>query len=316
MRTSDHSSAIHTLQYSGILPPDIIRRLFFVATMTTVFDLGKITDLSEDLELQPSIDYTLAAAIGDHSPEEDAKTMEIAMKDTKEAPSLWFVNFPDKESTKNHDILNEYMQSVSSYRSWSSLYWWRYVHKHYPPSSKDGPLESRNRNGYFARYGVVHMKRTPWLATQSDGNLTRTINCHTTEFHTELVNNVLKGFVQVTPHILEAVEEILRSLSHSSAETTTGSESKAIICERYEYISQTKTIKSYIRVISFAITKSISDINNAKKTERRVACTFQYNDYEANFDNRLWKEIEPDILEHQKKAARDFIKMQTVDCPP
>jgi hypothetical protein len=70
-----------------------------------------------------------------------------------------------------------------------------------------------------------------------------------------------------------------------------------------------------VRLISFSVTDSMRDVQKAKSTERRVKCTIEYNDYEANFNQKLWGVEASKIDEDQKKAADDFRKQQTVDCP-
>ena len=71
-----------------------------------------------------------------------------------------------------------------------------------------------------------------------------------------------------------------------------------------------------MRIISFSVDNSIKNLQNAKKTEIRVKCTIRYNDYEAGFKQKLWRDVAKDIGEEQKKAADDFRKQQTIDCPP
>lgn len=70
------------------------------------------------------------------------------------------------------------------------------------------------------------------------------------------------------------------------------------------------------RLISFSVTNSMRDVQNAKKTVQHVRCTIDYNDYEASFNQKLWGETSKGIEEEQKKAADEFRKRQTIDCPP
>lgn len=58
------------------------------------------------------------------------------------------------------------------------------------------------------------------------------------------------------------------------------------------------------------------NVEKAKKTERRVKCTIAYNEYEAVFNRKLWDANSEQIEAEQKKAADEFRKQQTVDCPP
>lgn len=58
------------------------------------------------------------------------------------------------------------------------------------------------------------------------------------------------------------------------------------------------------------------NVQNAKQTEARVRCTIDYNDYEANFNQRLWNNVAATIEAQQIAAALDFVNQQTIDCPP
>lgn len=57
-------------------------------------------------------------------------------------------------------------------------------------------------------------------------------------------------------------------------------------------------------------------VQSAKKTESYVKCKIEYNDYEATFNQKSWEDAAADIEEAKKKAAKDFVDDETVDCPP
>jgi hypothetical protein len=160
---------------------------------------------------------------------------------------------------------------------------------------------------------LLNLKR---LGMTADHSMTKIVDCKATEFHTELITAVLKGFVSVTPSIYKALEGILFALKGSIDQVTTNSDNKTIVCERYEYISQTNMIKSYVRVVSFAVNENIRNVNNAKKTESHIKCTISYDEYEANFNQKLWRVEAAKIEGIQKKAADKFRKLQTIDCDP
>lgn len=75
-------------------------------------------------------------------------------------------------------------------------------------------------------------------------NYSKTIECNVQEFHTELIQAVLAGFVGVTPGIIVALEGILESLRKTMGQSKSNSENRTIVCERYEYIPQANAIRS------------------------------------------------------------------------
>ena len=166
-----------------------------------------------------------------------------------------------------------------------------------------------------------------------DHNLSREIECKVVDFHTELLKAVLAGFVGITAANLVALEGILKSLAQTISQSTTMSETRTIICERFENVPETDIITSCmshawrklqaladkwadIRVVSFYVNDSMRNVQNAKKTEQRVKCTIEYNEYEAMFQRKMWERISQQIDGDQKKATDEFLKNQTVDCPP
>jgi hypothetical protein len=278
-------------------------------------DLGKLTELDSGLEVKfpaTSDAYLYPADGAEELPDEETAAKAVA--DSGSVPSIWFVNFP--KSGIPSDLLEEYMQNVLDYRCWASLIWWKSVYGN-SQIPQDGSRESEiARSAYCAKVGTKHMKLTPWVAMQTDDNMTKVIDCKTTEFHTELITAVLKGFVNITPIVFQTLEAILDSLRLTIDQTSSSSQSKMIVCERYEYLATAKVIRSYIRLISFSVTQSMKHVHNAKKTSSHVKCTIDYNDYEATFNQKLWSEVAQGIAEEQLKAANDFVKLQTIDCEP
>ena len=130
--------------------------------MPAVFDLGKLIDLSQGLGIQPPVTVDAMMAAADSAPLSDKDVAAKAVQDTKETPSVWFVNFPDKSAAAQTALLAGYMQNVQDYRCWASLVWWRTVFGN-AKIPQDGSKEAiAARSAYCARVAVHHMKMTPW----------------------------------------------------------------------------------------------------------------------------------------------------------
>ncbi|KAF2840444.1 hypothetical protein M501DRAFT_1015498 [Patellaria atrata CBS 101060] len=270
---------------------------------------------------QPPVFLNLAAtttnAATDSGNEPSAQSVaDKAVQDAKQAPSVWFVNFPDKSSADQKHALGDYMQDVQDYRCWASLVWWKTVYGN-TSVPQDGSKESTaKRSAYCAKVAMKHMRMTPWLAMNVDHTVSKSIKCSTSQFHLELVKAVLVGFVDVSAAIVAALEGILSSLAQTIEQSAGDSETRTIVCERYEYLPEADLIKSYVRIVSFTVTDSMKNVQNAKKTTREVECSIDYMEYEATFNRKLWKQTAQAIDDEQKKAAKDFVGQQTIDCAP
>ncbi|KAE8356260.1 hypothetical protein BDV28DRAFT_127289 [Aspergillus coremiiformis] len=286
--------------------------------MAAPVNLGQIIDSATGLgeSPPPTYDAINAAASSSSSDISDKDVADKAVSDAKEIPSIWFVNFPTQQAAAQQAALKEYTQEIQDYRCWASLIWWRTVYAN-PQIPQDGSKESiAARSAYAAKVGVHHMKQTPWLAMNVDHNISRQIECQTSEFHFQLLDAVLAGFVGVTPVILQALEGILKSLAKTVDQSVSNTDSKTIVCERYEYVPEVDLIRSYVRLVSFTVTDSMRNVEKAKSSERLVTCTIDYNEYEATFNRKLWGEASDKIEDEQKKVAEDFVDQGTVDCPP
>ncbi|KAK0642536.1 hypothetical protein DIS24_g8939 [Lasiodiplodia hormozganensis] len=279
-------------------------------------DLGRLSELPQDATIQTLETYDAIMATADFCKLDDKTTADKAVQDNTKMPSVWFVNFPNKLPAEQQEKLRIYQQSILDYRCWASLIWWRNVYSRPDIGQDDEPEEIAARTAYCAKVAVAHMKKTPWLAVSQDQDLSKKITCNVKDFHTELIKAILDGFVGISEGIRNAVEKILDSLRRTISSSEKSSQRKMIVCERYEYISQTDQIRSYVRLVSFSVTESVKNVQNAKKTETFVTCEIDYNEYEATFNQRLWEKVAADIEEVKKKAAKELVDNETVDCPP
>lgn len=77
-----------------------------------------------------------------------------------------------------------------------------------------------------------------------DQNLSKEIECNVNDFHTELIQAILEGFVGTSTAIVQALESILDSLRRTISVSSSSSQNKMIVCERYEYLSVADEIRS------------------------------------------------------------------------
>lgn len=73
---------------------------------------------------------------------------------------IWFVNFPPSLPSSEKVVLEEYMQEVLHFRSWSSLKWWAEVFTKIP-SNGDVTVQIQ-QSSEFARIAYRDMIDMPW----------------------------------------------------------------------------------------------------------------------------------------------------------
>jgi hypothetical protein len=126
------------------------------------FDLGHIVNLAQPVGAQPPASMEGIAAAAEAATDDNKEVAAKAVQDSKETPSVWFVNFPNKEAAEQQKKLAEYMQNVEDYRCWASLTWWRTVFSQ-PKIPQDGSQAAiATRSAYCARVAAKHMQMTPW----------------------------------------------------------------------------------------------------------------------------------------------------------
>ncbi|KAJ5094399.1 hypothetical protein N7456_010260 [Penicillium angulare] len=90
-------------------------------------------------------------------------TVQKAISDTENEPSIWWVDFPDKQSVEKQDLLAITMNKVNEYRNWASLQWWQTVFGNDQRVPQDSSAPSATiRSSFCAEVASVHMKQTPW----------------------------------------------------------------------------------------------------------------------------------------------------------
>lgn len=78
-------------------------------------DLGTLVDCSPGLGVQPPMTFNAFEIIANDLSSTADTVAEKAVKDSKETPSVWFVNFPDQSAAEQQTLLAEYMQNVTVY---------------------------------------------------------------------------------------------------------------------------------------------------------------------------------------------------------
>lgn len=89
-------------------------------------------------------------------------TVQRAVSDTENEPSIWWVDFPNKGAVENKDLLAATMKQVKEYRNWTSLQWWQTVFNNGRVPQDGSALSTAIRSSSCAETATRYVKQTPW----------------------------------------------------------------------------------------------------------------------------------------------------------
>ncbi|KAF3761666.1 hypothetical protein M406DRAFT_358073 [Cryphonectria parasitica EP155] len=229
---------------------------------------------------------------------------------------IWFVNFPLELSASVQNSLRDYQQVVLDFRCWSSLKWWTEVFTRIPVS--DDPLTKIKQTSEFAMVACRDMTQMPWLkTTMSPQRSTNAIQCPIGELHPAIIAGTMSKWFANNPAALAPLETVLQAVVGSISEATFNyNDTRTVVTEKYEYMSEAQSIKSSVRLLCFEISRSFYDVQSGKSTQIWVNCDMSYLEYEAEFKIEEWKKSQNSIDEQQKPVLQEFVKKQTVDIGP
>ncbi|KAM0169114.1 hypothetical protein ACHAPF_010300 [Botrytis cinerea] len=160
-------------------------------------DLGTLINTPQNddgVQLPDSYHEILEVATNNGgNPKSDKEIIAKVVEDSKESPSVWFVNFPDRAALEPQAVLRDYI-----------LVWRRTVYNNPKISDDNKPESKAARRSFLVQVATKHMRLTPWhvlplkmaarallnlkrLGMSADHSVTKEVNCKVTEFHTELI---------------------------------------------------------------------------------------------------------------------------------
>lgn len=88
---------------------------------------------------------------------------ERALADTKQTPSIWFVDVTGQEANAvGSTQIARYQQETQAYRCWASWRWWKGVYDGAGVPQDDSRKSTDERSAYAASLAVHNMRMTPW----------------------------------------------------------------------------------------------------------------------------------------------------------
>ncbi|TGO84112.1 hypothetical protein BPOR_0547g00010 [Botrytis porri] len=158
---------------------------------------------------------------------------------------------------------------------------------------------------------------TPWLAVSEGCVKTKNISTSPKTFHAALAGAILEGFNSLPAGGYDALEKVFKFLT-TAVETRarTGDDvSQCIILIRHEYSPETKTIRTFIRIVTFQITQEMVEVQRKKSSSSALNVIISYNECEGKFNIKEWTQASGMIEESKKKKMEDYVKEDTIEIP-
>ncbi|KAK1760125.1 hypothetical protein QBC47DRAFT_408232 [Echria macrotheca] len=241
----------------------------------------------------------------------------------RECPSVWYVNIPHPSvsgggggGVVDEEAVRRSRAGVKDFRSWSSKKWWEEVARRYG-GLPDDPLLQVLRSKQFAEIACQDMVKMSWLrTTRAPANVVYTYDCLPGDLHAQLVERVVENWTNVDRDLVEAVEPvfqgIIRALQQGSRESV---RMKTIVMDKYAYEPSSRSVTSYIRLLSFEIHNSVYDLVRGKggESQSRLRGDFSVLCYEAVFESDIWAQFSATLHDDEKIPLWDYVMGQTIE---
>ncbi|KAH6614419.1 hypothetical protein B0J18DRAFT_300244 [Chaetomium sp. MPI-SDFR-AT-0129] len=243
----------------------------------------------------------------------------LAKRVSHDFPTLWYVNFPHNMSAADAELVARHRESMLDFRSWSSKKWWEEVDRRY--GRVDDTVARLSQSKEFAEIAFEDMVKMSWLRTTRPPHPDQyNFDCERYQLHTQMISWVLGGGwwtpSEDTARILEPIfESIVRG---ALAGSRNYSQMHNVVMEKYVYDESTKTIDSFIRLLSFELHEDCYEhVTEGKHGTRqyRVAVSLKLCMYEAVFDMAVWDKFSATLSDDDTDPLRDFVKSCTINVP-
>ncbi|KAI9705868.1 MAG: hypothetical protein M1836_005274 [Candelina mexicana] len=236
--------------------------------------------------------------------ETQGEMLDKAVAKARFAPDVttcFFVNLAPELEGKALENLRAVKENLEMWQTWASSLCETKVQEMIEVgqlSSETGFDKEVQRSNYRAMVFDFLMKGTSWFAKTQGTNQEKSISCKKFEFHNELVQAVLEGFL-IPQSVFAQFERVLSIMNNDIAKLTSDKQSQNfqywIMLTRYDYQPIVKTVKPVIRVISFETSAKLNDYSLHKATYQEVKMDFKFHQYECEFNDRIFAKLAPSM---------------------
>ncbi|KAK2013311.1 hypothetical protein LZ32DRAFT_658111 [Colletotrichum eremochloae] len=233
-------------------------------------------------------------------------------------PSLWYVNFPHIMSGHDVELVRRSRKSMADFRSWSSKKWWEEVARRFGVA--DDAIQRARQSKEFAQIACEDMVKMSWLrTTRPPITIHFSIDGDPGDLHRKIVENTVSDWSAVDDDLVKSVEPIFQGIVKTALEALEGktesSQMNNVVMEKYVYSESTRSITSYIRLLSFEWHKTVYHVIRGKEQERqtRVNLDVSLCLYEAIFEAALWELFSATLHDDETDLLWDYINGQTID---
>ncbi|KAK4174515.1 hypothetical protein QBC36DRAFT_243130 [Triangularia setosa] len=305
---------------TGQKPADIIAALSSIADIVQAARVGTVAiplDQIVRLAINSPEFYSAVGAVAGAIPAAPPHVIATQAQGVhQDFPSHWYVNFPHVMSGHDTEAVKRNRKSMTDFRSWSSKKWWEEVSRRFGVA--DEAIQRARQSKQFAEIACEDMVKMSWLRTTRPPNVVKySIECESHQLHGRLLEKVMSGWSTVDSDLLGTIEPIFQGIVKAAlAGSRESSQMKNVVMEKYVYEASTKSITSYIRLLSFEMHEAVYDvIRNGKGGGRqsRVSVDLSLCLYEAVFEAALWEQFSATLHDDETDLLWEYVQGQTID---
>ena len=239
--------------------------------------------------------------------------------DQKELPTAWFIGFPMATLTgvaleKQIALQNH----VNSFWADATMK----VERTVQLKKETGELDRNNLTkvaSYRARVFDYYLRcGTTWMQAGLENTKAKDFHLKQGEFHTALLLAVLEG-IAVPETALLQLENVIKAIGDGILKVgkVTSGESVTfwISMTMYNYQPLTSTVECKVRTILFESNENTFKVTLGKNSLTKMDLTFNYQQYDAVFNNEIFSEIIKEIDADLIKKGIEFSKQTTLNVP-
>ena len=159
------------------------------------------------------------------------------------------------------------------------------------------------------------------------------IECKIEQFHDELIDAVLEGFVNITQAVRKTLETLLRGIGNTIETSDLDTYTDLVSLEAFEWNATVQLVRAgtdlawdkiwpmladrqaVLRLVYFSVDYRLKEFQNGKKHTTHVKVTITFLEYQARFNQRRWQQFWRDLNRSDYAPAKAFVHKSTLKVP-
>ncbi|KAM5377543.1 hypothetical protein ACJZ2D_004912 [Fusarium nematophilum] len=255
------------------------------------------------------------AAARDMPPPLDLDKAVQNAKDQDDVQTIFFVNLPSQLDGDGKQEQQKTMDSIQTWQSWASTMCEGKVQQQVDaaklPSDANGQF---GRASYRSKVLDYLFRSSSWFARVFEQSMSRHIAVKKSEFHVELLQTAFEG-LGVPASAFAAAERVIKSIVDGIVLGSQNNDMQQywIMITKYNYQEIVQRVQPVIRIISFQVSPEARQYTLNKAAFESVSFDFNYSQYQADFNEDIWRQIRPTIDQHLIDLGKQLVDQKTTD---